>query len=109
MYYKNIHWPLVLKFGIPAMAFSAIGAVYSDFFSPRIYSFVLGLFLVSTSVYFIFYSQNKIFSGQWLPYFGGALSGLLTGLLGSGGAIRSLALTVFSIINGAGFAGHSNF
>ncbi len=49
------------------------------------------------SVYFIFYSKNKIFNGQWLPYFGGALSGLLTGLLGSGGAIRSLALTVFNL------------
>lgn len=97
MYYKNINWPLVIKFGLPAIVFTALGAQYSDFLSQKIYSIILGIFLVSTSVYLLFFNSNKIFSGRWLPFIGGGLSGLLTGLLGSGGAVRSLALTVFNL------------
>jgi hypothetical protein len=97
MYRKDINWDLTIKFGLPAIFFSGLGAEYSDFFPEWVYAFTLGLFLTSFSTYFLFYETSKIFSGKWLPYAGGALSGLLTGLLGSGGAVRSLALTVFNL------------
>ena len=47
-------------------------------------------------IYFIVLAFFSELIGS-VPYFGGAISGLLTGLLGSGGAIRSLALTVFNL------------
>lgn len=97
IYRKNINWELTIKFGLPAIIFSGIGAQYSDYFPERVYSFMLGLFLTGLSGYFLFFNKKEIFAGKWLPYIGGALSGLLTGLLGSGGAVRSLALTVFNL------------
>lgn len=97
IYRKNINWNLTIRFGVPAIVFSGIGAQYSDFFSEWMYSFFLGLFLTGLSAFLLFFNKNEIFSVRWLPYVGGALSGLLTGLLGSGGAVRSLALTVFNL------------
>jgi uncharacterized membrane protein YfcA len=97
MYRKNLDWPLILKFGVPSILFTGLGAQYSDFFSKQIYSAVLGLFLVGISSYFLFFKNTHFTKNQWLPYIGGALSGLLTGLLGSGGALRSLALTTFNL------------
>ncbi|MES2800966.1 MAG: sulfite exporter TauE/SafE family protein [Bdellovibrionota bacterium] len=98
MYRKNIDWGLTIKFGLPAIVFSGLGAQYSDYLPERFYSLFLGLFLISLSTYFLFFETKNLFVGsKWLPYMGGALSGLLTGLLGSGGAVRSLALTVFNL------------
>ena len=97
MYWKSINWPLTLKFGIPSLLFSGIGAQYSDLFSEKTYSLTLGIFLVTIASYFLFFNSKKIFEGKWLSYIGGAVSGLLTGLLGSGGAVRSLALATFNL------------
>jgi uncharacterized membrane protein YfcA len=97
MYRKNINWALTLKFGIPSILFAGLGAQYSDYFSKQVYSIALGLFLIGISSYFLFFKTKLIIKGKWLPYIGGGLSGLLTGLIGSGGAVRSLALTTFNL------------
>lgn len=96
-YRKEINWILTFKFGLPAILFSGLGAEYSDFLPKSIHSIILGLFLTSLSIYFLFINKNEVFSGRWIPYIGGAVSGLLTGLLGSGGAVRTLALTTFNL------------
>ena len=97
MYWKDINWKLTLKFGIPSILFTGLGAFYSNSFSSQSYSIALGLFLICISSYFLFFKKKLSFSHPWLPYLGGGISGLLTGLLGSGGAVRSLALTAFNL------------
>lgn len=98
LYWKSVNWRLVIKFGILSVLFSAIGAQFSSWLSPRIYSFILGLFLMAIACYLFLRRHEKFFSSApWVPYFGGALSGLLTGLVGSGGAIRSAALFTFGL------------
>lgn len=97
MYWKNINWPLTFKFGIPSVLFTGLGAQYSDLFTEKSYSIALGIFLISISIFFLFFKTKHIFAGKWVPYFAGGLSGLLTGMIGSGGAVRSLALTTFSL------------
>ncbi len=97
MYWKNINWPLTLKFGLPSVLFTGIGAQYSDLFSEKSYSIILGIFLIGISSYFLFFKTKSLFAGKWLPFIGGGLSGLLTGMIGSGGAVRSLALTTFNL------------
>lgn len=96
-YRKEINWSLTFKFGVPAILCTGFAAQYSDILSEQTYSILLGLFLVSISTYLLFFNSRKIFDGVWMPYLGGALSGLLTGFLGSGGAVRSMALTGFAL------------
>jgi len=94
---RDTNWILVFKFGVPSLFFTALGAQYSDYFSSQIFSFVLGIFLVAMASFLLIKKVDFAFKGKWLPYAGGALSGLLTGLLGSGGAIRSLAMAGFQL------------
>lgn len=98
MYWKSVDWQLVLKFGLLSILFSAIGANFSSMLSAQVYSILLGLFLIGIAIYLYFKQDQKLyFRASWVPYFGGSLSGLLTGLVGSGGAIRSAALLGFGL------------
>lgn len=97
LYWKNIDWELTLKFGVPSVILTGVGAQYSNVFSAQGYSIALGLFLIGISSYFLFFKAKFTFAGKWLPYIGGGISGLLTGMIGSGGAVRSLALTAFKL------------
>jgi uncharacterized membrane protein YfcA len=68
MYRKQINWKLTFKFGVPSILFTSIGAQFSSFLSPPIYSVVLGFFLVAIAIYLFRTEDKNIFYGQWLPY-----------------------------------------
>lgn len=99
MYFSHIEWRLAVKIGIPAVIFTAIGAVLSSYLDQKFFSALLGFFLIVFS--FLMLSSERIIKKmseiRSAPYVGGVLSGLLTGLVGSGGAIRSLSLSVFQL------------
>lgn len=97
LYWKDINWPLTFKFGVPSILLTGLGAKYSDYFSTAVFSILLGSFLVILSLIFLSQKESNVFHGRFTPYLGGGLSGFLTGLLGSGGAVRSLALSGFEL------------
>lgn len=97
LYYKDINWPLTLKFGVPSILLTGLGARYSDYFTTAIFSILLGSLLIILSLIFLTQAESTFFRGRFIPYLGGSLSGFLTGLLGSGGAVRSLALAGFDL------------
>ncbi|AZZ37330.1 hypothetical protein CIK05_11190 [Bdellovibrio sp. qaytius] len=97
LYWRDINWPLTLKFGGPSVLLAGLGAIYSDHLSKSTFAIILGCFLISLSLIFLLQKNSKIFKGRFIPYLGGGLSGFLTGILGSGGAVRSLALTGFEL------------
>lgn len=97
LYWKNINWPLALKFGLPSILLTGLGAKYSDYFSDAFFSVILGVFLIGLSLVYLLQKDSDLFNGRFTPYLGGALSGFLTGMLGSGGAVRSLALAGFEL------------
>lgn len=97
LFWRHIDWNLVFRFGGPAILMTAVGAYFSDLFPGHFDSILLGIFLISFSLFMLKYPDTQIFSGKYLPFLGGALSGFLTGMIGSGGAVRSLALTFFQL------------
>lgn len=97
LFWKHIDWFLTLRFGIPALLLAGIGAYFSDLLPKEIFAVVLGVFLIGISILFYRKKESVKIKDKWLSYFGGGLSGFLTGLLGSGGAIRSLALAAFNL------------
>jgi uncharacterized protein len=97
LYWKEVNWDLTFRFGIPSIIFTAVGAEFSSFLSPKIYSICLGIVLMILSGYLLRNNEKNLFQGFFLPYVAGALSGLLTGMVGSGGAVRSAALVTFGL------------
>lgn len=90
---KGLDWKLALRMGIPAIILVTVGAYLSKFFNPDLLELGLGVFLLLLSLVFLIFRNLKIKGNSINVTAGGALSGLLAGLLGTGGAIRGLTLT----------------
>ncbi len=107
--YKNINYSILLKFGLPAIIFSFIGAellktISNDqlYFTYSLFDFVIKTTVVKIVIAFtmIIFAilelfpkiENNINFGKNAMSIGGALSGFFGGLSGHQGALRSAVL-----------------
>ena len=97
LFKKGLDKKIVISLGIPAVIFVALGAYFSKFFNPKILTYILGFFLIALSLLFLMFKQLKVAPKTNNAIIGGALSGLSAGLLGTGGAIRGIALAAFKM------------
>lgn len=88
---------LLLFIGIPSVVFVIAGSWLSDVVSGNALEWALGIFLVSMSLFFLIFSSVKISTHPVIAGAGGALSGFTAGLLGTGGAIRGIAMAAFDL------------
>ena len=77
---------------IPSILLSFIGAFIVDELSQESLKTILGIFLVIISVLFLLRPGLKFPTNVTTIITGGAISGLITGLVGTGGALRALFL-----------------
>lgn len=94
---KGYDRKLVLYLGVPAVLFVAIGAYFSKFVNPELLNFFLGGFLLVFGLLFLLAKNMKIKANKKNALIGGALSGGIAGLLGTGGAIRGATMTAFNL------------
>lgn len=97
LFKKGIDRKLVLSMGIPAVLFVILGAYLSRFVSSRLLEGILAGFLILISLLFLLFRQLNIQPTQLNAAQGGALSGIIAGMLGTGGAIRGIVLTAFNL------------
>jgi uncharacterized protein len=107
--YKNINWPLVIRFGIPSLIAAFAGATllkylcgkeiifYTYNFISYTYNISLqGILIGSLIVFFSFFELSKKLSALTFPpkflWVGGLLSGFFGGFSGHQGALRSAFL-----------------
>jgi uncharacterized membrane protein YfcA len=107
--YKHIHYPTLLRFGIPALIFALVGSfllkfigdidivhsyeMYGHLFEMTYLKIVIG----SLMLFFAWFDLDPRFANlqvkkEWIPL-GGALSGFFGGVSGHQGAFRSAFLT----------------
>lgn len=97
LFRKGIDKHVAFRLGIPAVIFVIIGAFLSNFVPQVELELMMSFILILLSVYLIFYSNKTIETSNQNLYTGGIISGFLAGLIGTGGAIRGLTLTAFSL------------
>lgn len=97
LFRKGFDKKIVISLGIPAVIFVSLGAYLSKFLDPKVLTFALGLFLIALSLVFLIKKELKVTSKTKNAFFGGALSGLSAGILGTGGAIRGITLAAFKL------------
>jgi uncharacterized membrane protein YfcA len=90
---KNI----LITFGIPSIIFSFIGAFAVQLLSQNILKSILGFILIIISALFLIKPKLKFPSNIKTVFFGGSISGFITGLVGTGGALRATFLTGFNL------------
>ncbi|MFN5877585.1 MAG: sulfite exporter TauE/SafE family protein [Flavobacteriales bacterium] len=97
LFRKGVNWKIVLYLGFPAVVFVSAGAVLSKYLDSRWLESALGIFLIVFSLIFLIARDLKIKPTQLNSVIGGAFSGFIAGLIGTGGAIRGMTLAAFSL------------
>lgn len=94
---KGIDRHLLIYLGIPAVLFVILGAFLSRFANPQLLGISLGVFLTAFSILFLVRKTLTIKASKRNAISGGILSGLMAGLLGTGGAIRGATMAAFRL------------
>lgn len=88
---------LILKVGIPALVFVVIGAYFSKYVDVQKLETGLAIFLIITSLAFLLIKNLTIKPTAINSLLGGTFSGLMAGLIGTGGSIRGITLAAFNL------------
>ncbi|NHM07544.1 sulfite exporter TauE/SafE family protein [Flavobacterium sp. CYK-4] len=88
---------LILKVGIPAVLLVFVGAHLTRFLDTAFLEIGLSLFLIVLSLALLIFKNIEFQPNNVNAITGGALSGFLAGLVGTGGAIRGLTLAAFGL------------
>jgi len=94
---KGLDKHLIIYLGIPAIIFVLVGAYFSKFLDPRLLTYILGFFLIVSSLLFLIFKRLAVIANIKNAILGGTLSGLSAGLLGTGGAIRGITMAAFKL------------
>ena len=94
---KGFDKKLLVSIGIPAVIFVITGAYISQFIDSKTLEIALAAFLIGTSLVFLFFKNIIIKPTTTNSVIGGTFSGLIAGLLGTGGAIRGMTLAAYNL------------
>jgi uncharacterized protein len=94
---KGVDKKIIIHLGIPAVIMVVLGAYLSKFIETKVLEISLGIFLIITSLIFLIHKNFVLAPTKTNAITGGALSGFIAGVLGTGGAIRGITLTAFNL------------
>lgn len=94
---KGFDKKLILSVGIPAILFVIIGAYFSKFIKSNLLEISLAFFLIITSLTLFIFKKIELKPTVKNSVVGGIFSGLIAGLIGTGGAIRGITLAAFNL------------
>ena len=97
---KHVRFQLLLLLGIPSIAGVIIGAFLSTKLTLKFDQLILGLFLISFSLFLLRNPNARIAATKLNAISAGGVAGFLAGLIGTGGALRGLALAAFDLQKG---------
>lgn len=85
----------IIKFGVPSVVFTFLGASLVTFVSQPVLRFVLGLVLMGYTFLSLFNPTLTLTPNRVNSVVGGAVYGFFAGLIGTGGPIRGAILSAF--------------
>lgn len=88
---------LLLRLGVPSVLFAAIGGLATQYIATRWLELALSVFLMTLSGWMLWRPDWAMRATTRNAVLGGALSGGMAGLVGTGGAVRGLALAAFDL------------
>lgn len=97
LFRRAVPWRLLLWLGVPAVIAVIIGAQLTVYMNDRLMSLVLGALLVSLSLGLLWKQEWRLRPTNGNALAGGALSGFMAGISGTGGAIRGITLAAFDL------------
>ena len=97
LFREGINKEIALKLGTPAVAFVLLGAWLTTFLPTVLLPLLMNIGLLLLSCYLLFNFNKTVKQTNLNLYLGGASSGFLAGLTGTGGAVRGITLAAFQL------------
>lgn len=97
---NSVDKKLIITIGIPAVVFVILGALLSKYIETKYLEITLSIFLIITSIVFLVFKNLHLKPKTINAISGGIFSGLIAGLVGTGGAIRGMTLAAFHLGKG---------
>ena len=97
LFRQGIDRRLLIWLGIPAVVGVIVGARLTVYLDERWSALSMGILLVVMAVIMLARPEMRLKSHRSTAIAGGASSGLLAGIAGTGGAVRGLALAAFGL------------
>jgi len=97
LFKKGFKKELILNLGIPAVIFVILGALLSNYINKETLELCLAVFLIALSLFFLIWKHLVIKPNKRNAIIGGGFSGIVAGLLGTGGAIRGVTMAAFNL------------
>lgn len=88
---------LLIWLGVPSVVGSLLGAAATAYVPTQLLKIALGGFLIAVSSVLLLKPHLSLKPTQRIALLGGGLSGLMAGMIGTGGAIRGLTLAAFAL------------
>lgn len=97
LFRKGFDKNIVITLGIPSVLFVVAGAYLSKFADTEILEIALSIFLIVVSAALLIFKTIALKPTLLNSIWGGVFSGLVAGLLGTGGAIRGMVLAAYNL------------
>lgn len=97
LFRKTIDWRLVVWLGVSSVVFVLAGAWLTSIVEFQYAKVALGIFLVVISTFLFFKPEAEMKPTKSNSMLSGAAAGFLAGFIGTGGAVRGLALAAFHL------------
>jgi uncharacterized membrane protein YfcA len=97
LFRKTIDWKIALWLGVSSVLLSIVGADATKYINFDYVKMFLGIFLIVLSSFFYFDRAFKLSATLKNSVVAGGIAGFMAGFVGTGGAIRGLALTAFNL------------
>jgi uncharacterized protein len=97
LFWKHIDKRLLLLFGVTSLLFTVIGAYLTVSLDIDSGKWIMGIFLILFSLLFILYPELIIPPTKLNAAVSGSMAGFAAGLIGTGGAIRGMAMAAFNL------------
>lgn len=94
---KGIAWRVLLYFGAIGVLGTLLGALLVSIIDQLLLKGLLGIFLIAYGLFVLLRPSFRMKPTYANMLSGGALSGFLAGLIGTGGALRSAFLTAYNL------------
>lgn len=97
MFRGGIDRKLLLTLGLPSVLFAVLGGLATPWLPVDVLKRVLAVFLIVFSAALLWKEEWKLPANGWVAVLGGAISGGMAGMIGTGGAVRGLTLAAFNL------------
>ena len=97
MFRRSLNWRLIVPLAAPAIVLTGVGALLTSWVSARWTLAALGPALILISLIYPFAKRVFASRSKSAAYWLSGLSGFLTGWVGTGGAIRGVALILLGL------------